>query len=300
MKSASDKLKPIDLPAELILAQAKAALTLLCRFGGVGAKGRKGFGSFADLPSFDLAAIKQDAATFRSQCGLAVSTSQDKLAGSPSLEQMLDPLEVPTGGTNYWLALDQLAAAAQQFAKKYKHQLEKKALGLPRRIGPPTSGSFRAGPHAQKDRHASPVLYHFSRSTDGKLLARVVAFPAAELPNLATSRIFLQELLNDLRSGLSERFQTHVAGKPTPTAGRPVQSGQATPPAPKISQGMRVKAKIVDDPKGKGRPFAEYQGRLGIIENVPPGRTLTAPEEIDLIIKSLGVDGRQITFKWPS
>ena len=55
------------------LDQARAALWLLCRFGGVGAKCRKGFGSFADPPELadlDLAACQAAAAAFRAACGV--------------------------------------------------------------------------------------------------------------------------------------------------------------------------------------------------------------------------------------
>ena len=225
---ATTKGKPIDLGADVLLEQAKAAFSLLCHFGGVGAKARKGFGSFADLPGFDLAAIRQGAANFRARCGLGTAKFQDPLAESPSLELLLGPLEVPTGGVNWWLALDQLAAAAQQFAKRYKHRMEKKALGLPRRVGMPTSGTFNPGRHAKKDRHASPVLYHFDK-VGGNLVARVVAFPAVELPNLADSRKLLQELLTELGGGLGGRFAEHVTGKPPPAGGRPRRVPQRRP-----------------------------------------------------------------------
>lgn len=286
----------VELSAEALLRQAAAALHLLCRLGGVGAKGRKGFGALADLPDFDLNRLRQDAAGFRARCGLA-GRFQESLARSPSVEQLLPPLELPTGGANYWLVLDQLAAAAQLFAQRYKHDLTKKALGLPRRIGPPTSGAFRPGWHVH-DRHASPVLYHVGRGGDGKLVARVAAFPAAELPDLATSRDLLTKLLDHLRGDLPGRFQTHVAGKPPP-AGPRAAVPAATTVGPQLRPGMRVTATVVADPKGKGRPFAECQGLVGNVLNVPAGRTLTAGETVELVINSVNAAGRQIAFKWP-
>ncbi len=285
----------IELPADVLLAQAKLALALLCRFGGVGAKGRKGFGSFADLPDFNLDAVKKAAADFRARCGLGGRTFQPALAESPALGQMLGPLEVPTGGANWWLALDQLAAAAQSFAKKYKHQAKKKALGLPRRVNP--SHGFSTGKDV-KDRHASPVLYHFDR-VGGLLVARVVAFPAARLPNVTDSTMLLQELLNDLKGGLGACFDEHVKGKPAPgvPAGGPVV--KQPPPGPQLKVGQKVMAKIVPDDKGKGRVFAEAGGRKGIVNGVPAGRVLTPGDEVELVVKVLGADGKQITFEWP-
>jgi CRISPR-associated protein Cmr6 len=299
LSPASEKARPIPLPADVLLGQARAALALLCHFGGAGAKARKGFGSFADLPNFDLGAIERAAADFRAKCGLGAAVFQDHLAGSPALRQMLEPVEVPTGGTNYWLALDQLAAAAQHFAKRYKHRLEKKALGLPRRVGAPTNGTFRAGRRV-KDRHASPVMYHFDR-VDGHLVARVVAFPAAELPDLTDSRKLLQELLDELRDGLGGRFDEHVKGKPPPSG--PVASAPAAPRTPvahgpQLKAGQRVKARIVNDPKDRGRPFAECQGLVGNILSVPVGHVPTVGEEVELVINSVNVTSRQIAFKW--
>jgi CRISPR-associated protein Cmr6 len=297
---ATDKGKPIDLGADLLLSQAKAALALLCRFGGVGAKGRKGFGSFADLPAFDLVAIKHAAADFRARCGLGASKFQPTLAGSPSLEQLLGPLEVPAGGANWWLALDQLAASAQAFAKNWAHRREKKALGLPRDLKKGENGPFNPGRHV-KNRHASPVLYHFDK-VGGNLVARVVAFPAVELPNLPDSTKLLQELLGHLGGDLGSRFADHVKGKPPPAGGRPTGAGPTsqTAASSQLKPGMRVKAKIVEDPKGKGRPYAECQGLVGNILGVPAGRTLTVGEELELAINSVNVANKQIAFKWPS
>lgn len=285
-----------------LLGQARAALTLLCQYGGVGAKARKGFGSFADQPGgVNLIGLKAEAAGFRTAFGIPPAKYNPRLAESPSLEQMLSIPEIPSGGANPWLALDQLAASAQAFAKKYKHRAEKKALGLPRRIGSPVSGMFRAGPHV-KERHASPGLYHLARAADGNLVARAVAFPAAELPNLADSTTFLRELLDHIGGDLPGRFGQYVAGSKgpaAPAATRPA-GGPPRPAGPALSNGQRVKAKIVDDPRGKGRAFAEVQGLVGNILNPPSGRTLAAGEEVDLVINSVNVAMKQIAFRWPA
>jgi CRISPR-associated protein Cmr6 len=292
LAGARPKEAPRDLPADLVLAQAKAALALLCRFGGVGAKCRKGFGSLAatGLPTFAPDALKRDAAAFRAACDVGVPQFQDELATSPALGQMLPVIEVKTEGANYWLALDALAASAQQFAKKYKHNVTKKALGLPRRVGAPTTGRFVQGAHV-KERHASPVLYHFDRGADGKLVARAVAFPARELPNLADSRKLLGELLAHLGGDLPGRFAADVKGTPPPNAPRvPPESGPV--------QGTRVKARVVADPKGKNRPFADARGKIGIIEGVPADRALKVDEEIEVFVKSVSADRKQVTYRW--
>ena len=162
------------------------------RYSGIilGAKGRKGFGSFADLPGFDLASLKQTAAQFRARCGGA-GGFQDRLAQSPSLEQILEPLEVPAGGANYWLALDQLAASAQQFVQGKKHQQEKKGLGLPRRIGARVWA--RIGGAARVDENAAPAVPARNPRRDNL---------ADLLPDLVTERLPDLPLLRETAVGI--------------------------------------------------------------------------------------------------
>lgn len=296
LTARASKFEKVPLPANLVLTEAIAALELLCQWGGVGAKCRKGFGSFRDLADFDLERIRRSAAAFRSQCGLGTPTFVESKAESPAVQQMLPLLELPTGGINYWLALDQLAGGTQHFAKRYKHRVEKKALGLPRKIGAPVSGTFRAGKHVAKDRHASPVFYHFSKADDGKLTLRAVAFPSPELPNLTESRRLLNELLTELKATLPIRFKDHVAGKVLAT----VMPTAAAPSGPKLTAGMKVKAKICPDPKGKARAFAEYRGLVGNILNMPAGLTVNDGDEVDLIINSVNETSKQIAFRWPT
>jgi CRISPR-associated protein Cmr6 len=197
---------PIPLPdPSLLLQQAQAALWLLCHFGGVGSKSRKGFGCFRvpdPLRSWNIDQCKQIAKSFREACGIPDS----KPAGSPSLEDMLIMEDIATPWTNPWVVLDRIGAAAQEFAKQYKHNLQKKALGLPRKIGSPPRGSFTPGLHVRNtDRHASPVFYHVDQEQGDlkqqKYIIRCVAFPSPELPDDASrqkSRDFLQELIKHL------------------------------------------------------------------------------------------------------
>jgi CRISPR-associated protein Cmr6 len=293
-----------ELQADVVIAEAKAALALLCHFGGVGAKCRKGFGSFIDMPDFDLDAIKKTAAHFRTCCGLANRQFQEGDAKSPSLEQLLGPLEISTEGQNWWLALDQLAAGAQTFAKQYKRKLEKKALGLPRRVGTPAAGQFKPGNHV-KDRHASPVLYHFAR-IDGNLVARIVAFPAAELPNLADSRKLLQGLLDHLKNDLDGRFAKFVKGTPPPAGGGGVPSPHQQTPLPSSGPslprpGEQVDAVLLEEKTKKGGWKAKHVATdiAGPIQNSNdvPGEK-KAGDSVKLIVAS--ANQREISFRYPT
>lgn len=133
--------KPVT--AEQALDQAKAALWLLCHFGAVGSKARKGFGSLAvgGLDGWTQENCLKTAEQLRAGPALRSSFSESR-AHSSSLHQLLGPVEVAFSWPDVWQVLDQAGFAYQTFAKKYKHKCEKMALGLPRRIGNPAQGTF--------------------------------------------------------------------------------------------------------------------------------------------------------------
>ncbi|MDI9442962.1 MAG: type III-B CRISPR module RAMP protein Cmr6, partial [Planctomycetota bacterium] len=302
-----------------LLQQAQCALWLLCNFGGVGSKSRKGFGSLAvpdGLCDWSVEQCRQIAAAFRQSCQVPSGAP----GGSPALEDMLTIEDTPTPWTNYWYALDQLAASVQQFAQDYKHNAEKKALGMPRSLRRPVGGSFQPGPHVQKTgRHASPVIYHLAPGRNG-LVVRVVAFPSAELPHDPTrqkSRRFLQLFLDHL----SRQLPIHVeqqgnpgrtpAQNPAPrAASQQSSSASVSQPAkatPYPKSGEAVEATLVEDPKGKGRRFAEYEPlhAVGAIINaadVP--EELKPGDRVTLLVHSITPAGdgsiKAIQFNWPT
>ncbi len=194
--------------AQQVLDPAQAALWLLCHFGGVGSKARKGFGSLAidKLKDYTKQTCQNTAEQLRQQFGLSDDFKNSR-AQSPSLEQMLSPVEVIFNWPNVWNVLDQVGFAYQAFAKKYKHKSEKMALGLPRRIGSPVQGTFNlSAPVTANGRHSSPVHIHVE-GRPSNWTVRVIAFPAAHLPDLATSRKFLEEFLKDFGDDLRKRSQ---------------------------------------------------------------------------------------------
>jgi CRISPR-associated protein Cmr6 len=234
-KDASDPKKISngrEITAEQALEQAKAALWLLCHFGGVGSKARKGFGSLAadSLTSYTLESYQHSADQLRQGLGLP-NTFQASRAESSSSQQILGPVEVTFSWPNVWSVLDQVGFAYQIFAKKYKHRLEKKALGLPRRIGPPVQGNFNLTPPVTgTSRHSSPVQIHVEHP-NGDWIVRVIAFPAAHLPDLNTSQTFLEEFLKDFGDDLQRRSQ--LSPPPSgPTGGAPPSRGVAAPSRP--------------------------------------------------------------------
>ena len=116
-----------DLPIEAseILRQGEAALWLLCHYGGVGSKARKGFGSFADISIDGIGNIedsKRIGEKLRQKLRLKSSAGSKACS---SLDDMLDILEIDTPWRDYWFALDQLGLAAQRFASKVQAQKTK-------------------------------------------------------------------------------------------------------------------------------------------------------------------------------
>lgn len=201
------------IPKVVVLDQARAALWWLCALGGVGSKARNGFGNFNNPPelgdAYYGAKFVSKGKLLREACGVPEEGFRDECALSPALRQMVNLgrkvnpdgngwIEVSLDVSNVWQALERVGMNAQRFAQKHKHQREKQALGLPRRIGHPAQGQFRPGPGVT-DRHASPVHYHFHQQ-DGKFVLRVAAFPSPRLPNLQASQNFLEELLRYFNS----------------------------------------------------------------------------------------------------
>ncbi len=226
--------------AKQVLDQAQAALWLLCQFGGVGSKARKGFGSLevTDLKDWSAEKCEQVAAGLR-QRGRLPNEFVERRAESSALSQKLPEVTATFKWPNVWAVVDQIGFAYQAFAKSYKHRLEKKALGMPHRIGSPASGSFSpTGPvkllldearRIRKEdnvRHASPIHIHVS-GKPGSYTVRALAFPAAYLPDLATSRAFLDKFLQaftadlDRRAALPPPSGPASSQRPNPVSGQP-------------------------------------------------------------------------------
>ena len=299
-----------------VLGQGEAALWLLCRYGGVGSKARKGFGSFADVEVAGIAAVddcKRRAAAFRRAAGVAERAGAP--AGSSSLEDMLD-LEVETPWKDWWFAIDQLGSAAQAFARENAHQDDKAALGLPRKIHGPSHqpmGHQDRGKHEPPkrlsarngQRHAAPVHYHLSPRADGALTIRMTAFPSPALPNVGTSRRVLGDLRALLQTELMERKERHAdrgvrAPKPDGAPAGPDTDTPAAASAPPKA-GERVDAVLLDEKTKKGGWKAKHEpsGLQGPIQNTADVPGAEEPgNRVGLVVAS--VNPREIAFRWPT
>lgn len=196
------------LSAEQVLDEALAALWLLVRFGGVGAKSRKGFGSLlptatAKLPWKSVGDVCDAAAQFRKalRCDTPALSSAP---ASPALSHALPPIEFKVGGGTYWAAIEKLGGRYKQIISSFERKSDRAALGLPRNKG---ERSNRQG----VERHAAPLLFHLEPQQNGEHLARAIAFPGPHPRDLSTSTLVLKEALKQL----SDAFPAMEAARAT-------------------------------------------------------------------------------------
>jgi CRISPR-associated protein Cmr6 len=290
-----------------VLSQAKAALWLLCNFGGVGSKGRKGFGSLqiqAGMKEGGLREIMAAAVVLRNSLGLVKGNVAEPR--SSYLETMIE-LALPTPWANYWYALNEVGFAYQSFAQKYKHKTEKLALGLPRKIHGPRNDPM---PHQKPEthrrpkelsgenrikRHASPVHLHFRRKADSALELVVTAFPSAVLPAFTESQRFLQGFVKTLTVELTAQAAAGDGGR-KPAAVVPPASASNPP-----RSGERVEAVLLEEKTNKRKWKARHEasGLIGPVVNselMPPDAK--PGDRHSLIVKSV-IGGKSMEFQIP-
>mgnify|MGYP005844810167 CR=1 FL=1 len=286
-----------NLSPKQVLYQAAAALWLLTTYGGVGSKSRKGFGSLQVAQCTGDAAdrfrqwtqaddCRAIAAELRAHIGLGDSfemrwAESSALGTAPHLPP---PITLDLSWDDPWKVVDEIGFAYQAFAKSKKHDPAKAALGLPRKIHgprdnrpmgnqkpaewrPPEWLDFPRRGRAtrpQDARHASPVHIHVVRSASGTYAVRAIAFPAAYLPDLNTSRAFLQEFLAFFVDKLRER-----AAQPTPRAPREGARG-----APRRSAGRGGPPRSEAAPPGARVPTITPDELKQQLSQVQPPRAI--------------------------
>lgn len=298
-----------------VLRQGEAALWLLCRYGGVGSKARKGFGSFADVEITGVKSVedcKKIAADLRGDAGLHGPRGAVVSSG---VDRMLPPLEVSTPWRDPWFALSQLGGAIQGFARQNSHQSRKKALGLPRQIHgplrrpldhqeprshrPPSRLSVKRG-----SRFAAPVHYHYARRNDGTLTLRMTAFPSPDLPDIHTSRAVLGEVEVHVQAEIERRKRRYADRGTRPFAKESEPSGSAGSGSEVRgevpSAGEVVVATLLEERTRKGGWKAEHEpsGLQGPIQNtgdVPDGAK--AGDRVNLKVRYATLQA--IAFGWP-
>ncbi|MCL5269532.1 MAG: type III-B CRISPR module RAMP protein Cmr6 [bacterium] len=151
------------------LAEALSALSLLAKYGGVGSKARKGFGSLA-IPALtqDLAQCRSQAKTIRrklGESGLAPKfinfRQEPKQSEAPSIDFMIGPNPIKMNGRDSWQALDVIGMRLKTFVGDTE-KADRWVIGLPRQT---YEGSNRFS-YLKGLRLASPVFFA-TKKTEG-------------------------------------------------------------------------------------------------------------------------------------
>jgi len=187
------------LTAEQVRDHAVAALWTLCRMGGVGAKSRRGFGSVSiESPSRRLPDKWNE--TF-SMVGIH-AISEHRKPQSPSVLELSTKM-LDLRAKDVMAALDRLGAAYRAFTSGEKHKPEKVALGLPRLIHRRPNQEKLLHPADEKkySRHASPLHFRLVETPQGYVV-RVSALHSPHLPDLATSKAYLEKCMHRMEEFL--------------------------------------------------------------------------------------------------
>ena len=292
LTARSGRFSGVPLTPQQLLEQAKAALWLLTQYGGAGSRSRKGFGSFQDIEVQGIGS-KEDcfeaAARFRDSCGLEGAARSTDV---PALEDALS-MEQATAWNDPWYALDQTGMALQLFAKSLDAK-DRIALGLPRSVG---RVPLKAG---EIERHASPAFWSFTTGQDGKLSVRLVAFPAARLPDKAKSKKVLQRFIGSASQELKQEADKPSRPIPGPRRVNSLRPAQDSHKAALPKPNERVDAELLEEKTRKGGWKAKHrdsglQGPIQDNHNVPaearPG------QRVKLTVASVSAK-EEMAFRW--
>ncbi len=214
----------VSISSRQVLLQAQAALALLCSYGGVGSKSRKGFGSLAAITNNGLPNLEQCqqwSSQLRQDCKLndkfIEKINESYAIFDPDKQSVAD---LPCQAASWQEVMERVGQAYAAIATRFKHNVDqdgkirspdKTAFGLPRKIHgpmdrplrhqspdthrPPRWLDFPKRPRTispQNARHASPIHIHIAKNGDSGFVVRVLAMPAKYLPNRTVSIQMLQ------------------------------------------------------------------------------------------------------------
>jgi CRISPR-associated protein Cmr6 len=242
----------IELSSQMILNQALAAIWLFTKYGGLGSKARKGFGSMAGIAG-ELPKALEECELWASEIRLVVGLEREfdaALAESPSIfdpdkQPIKQPIDFRVDGLDGFDVMDQIGQAYQAVASRFKHDPGKAAWGLPRKIHGPLAKklprqtthtppidliSSKRPPNANpKDaRYASPIHFHVASISATQYLVSLIAVPAKYLLDRAFSIRMLKEFVTAfqeefaaLQLQASERARLRNATPSAPVGGAP-------------------------------------------------------------------------------
>ncbi len=301
--------KATTITADMVLKQAVAALWLLCHYGGVGAKSRKGYGSLKDLSPTELESVESGigrldladclrmAQELRERCGYPEQHRDEP--DSPAWRSAIT-MEETVRCRNSWHAVHAIGEAMRTFAGERTRDRRKWALGLPRKLHEPysdnlTQAEARAYLARNKERYASPIHFHVAPGPNGQtFVVRFVAFPAKYLPDFQTSKSYLCEVRDSLGKYRWESMPDELPHNQSAADTVPAASS----PDP-LAKGSIVPGVIVSRGVKKIRAKETLTNREGDVLNprdVPSDVTVDS----EVYLKVLHNLKSQITFDWVS
>jgi CRISPR-associated protein Cmr6 len=201
----------LTIARERVVEQFEAALGLLGKFGGVGAKSRKGFGSLSvsgGLSSQPVEIWKQQSTELRRELNKDFPFSADHAESAGLFDPQVQIIELKFTANSAFDVLESVGCVY----KSISGSNEKITLGLPRKIHGPTNNPMRhqaASSHQPPQwldfskrpprtklsdaRHSAPVHIHVERNSANEYTIRIVLFPMKYLPNRNASIAFLGE-----------------------------------------------------------------------------------------------------------
>jgi CRISPR-associated protein Cmr6 len=303
------------IPSGHILEQAKAALWLLCHFGGVGSKSRKGFGSLAakELGIADLDACRKVGCKLREVLSLNSRFAVDQ-AESPSISDPdLRYVDINVKSSNTEEVIERIGLTCSKIASRFKHNVDqekviespnKAAWGLPRKIhGPRDDGPLRRkdGTYIQKPedwlrpewldfpkrprdlqprnaRHASPIHIHVAGSASGEFVVRLLAMPARYLPDRSKN----VEMLEVFSVAFEQEILALSKQQHSPPSEQTAQLGVSAHPSNSAADPTPVRVKFLrPHDKLKDAFWVQEEGKKrGLLKYGTPPNKRTPPEPL--------------------
>jgi len=264
--------------AQQALRQGIAALAALSYCGGLGARCRRGWGSF-DLKAEDLPQSIDEILEYANLTTSGETTKRRLETSSVWLGLLAGGSvhEYTLPGDEVWYALDSLGTAYRYVMAQWKHEAKKARLGLPRQgLSHPLCKN--------RSRHASPL--HFRLFKDGnEYKVRVTAFVDPKLPDTSRSKATVDEFLALFEAQL-KKVQADREGPQAPKANQETPRRSTKEVALKV--GQTAYGLLLEDRTKKGgwRIQEESTGERGPIQNsdeVPPD--LRPGDRIKVLVK---------------
>ncbi|MCY4151808.1 MAG: type III-B CRISPR module RAMP protein Cmr6 [Aestuariivita sp.] len=273
----------VTIPAIQIMKQIEASIWLFARFGGIGSKARKGFGSFEDVTVNGINSIedcKKLSFEFRNLCGL--NCQDNRFQGLSTLESLLDPVEIETSVRCPWNTLDAIGSVYQKFIKSLPTE-QRRYFGLPRKDLDISK------------RFASPVHWSLARKANRNLVIRTLVF--AQQFETTSSVDESTNNFNLFRDTIKIELERRTSQLQAYTIPSPLPQRQKN----ELKAGEQVQAILLEEKTKKGgwkaqELVSQITGNIQNYTDMPAD--LTPGDEVTLIVRI--PNPKNAAFAWPT